>query len=81
MARVLCTSSLKLHCCSDGSSFGGRALLFESLKDDKTAINTKVSKMMGLLEKHGHLYQQLLSPRLLLVHPANRCGMLVNSFV
>ena len=51
-----------------------------SLKDDQTAINTKVSKMMGLLEKHGHLYQQLLSPGLLLVHPANRCGMLVNSF-
>ena len=47
-----------------------------SLKDDQTAINTKVSKMMGLLEKHG----QLLSPGLLLVHPANRCGMLVNSF-
>ena len=52
-----------------------------SLKDDKNAaINTKVSQMMTLLEKHGHLYQQLLSPSQLLVHPANRCGMLINSF-
>ena len=52
-----------------------------SLKDDKNAaINTKVSQMMTLLEKHGHLYHQLLSPSQLLVHPANRCGMLINSF-
>jgi len=52
-----------------------------SLKDDKhAAINTKVGQMQTLLERHGHLYQVAVLPSQLLVHPANRCGMLINSF-
>ena len=52
-----------------------------SLKDDRhAAINTKVGQMQTLLERHGHLYQVAVLPSQLLVHPANRCGMLVNSY-
>ncbi|CAE7277707.1 unnamed protein product [Symbiodinium necroappetens] len=44
------------------------------------SINTKTSQILELLQQHGHLYTQVIKAPLMLVHPVNRCGMLVNSF-
>ena len=55
-------------------------LALEHLRDEPdVAINTKVHKMLQLLKAKGHLYQQVLQPHLLTVHPQNRSGLMLNS--
>ena len=44
------------------------------------SINTKTSQILDLLQQSGHLYTQVIKAPLMLVHPVNRCGMLINSF-
>lgn len=56
-------------------------LALEHLRDEPdVAINTKVHKMLQLLKAKGHLYQQVLQPHLLTVHPQNRSGLMLNSW-
>ncbi|CAE7516664.1 unnamed protein product [Symbiodinium sp. CCMP2592] len=44
------------------------------------SINTKTSQILEMLQHSGHLYTQVIKAPLMLVHPVNRCGMLINSF-
>ena len=56
-------------------------LALEHLRDEPdVAINTRVHKMLELLKAKGHMYQQVLQPHLLTVHPQNRSGLMLNSW-
>ena len=49
----------------------------EAIRDENIPINLKVNKMLKLLG--GRVYLQKVEPSLLIVHPDNRSGLMVNS--
>ena len=52
----------------------------EKIKDAPgLAINSKMSAMLQVLSDKGLLYEQKLPPCQVMVHPLNRCGLVVNS--
>lgn len=53
----------------------------ESLRDDPMlGVNVKASKMLALLNKLGYMQDQMLHPDMLVVHPQNRAGVMVNAW-
>ena len=53
----------------------------ESLRDDPMlGVNVKASKMLALLNKLGYVQDQMLHPDMLVVHPQNRAGVMVNAW-
>lgn len=52
-----------------------------ALKDDTSmGVSTKCDKMLKLLEGAGLFWRQKIAPAHLLVHPANRCGQMINAY-
>ena len=52
----------------------------ERIKDDATlAINSKMQKIMNVLKEKGLVFDQTLKVQQLMVHPNNRCGMMVSA--
>lgn len=43
-------------------------------------INTRLQKVLGILESHGLLYTRSLTPAAFLCHPQNRGGSMINGF-
>ena len=43
-------------------------------------INTRLQKVLGILETHGLLYTRSLTPAAFLCHPQNRGGSMINGF-
>ena len=52
----------------------------EEIKNEPAAINSKTAKMLQLLVSKNLVYEQKLVASQLLVHPINRCGLMINSF-
>ena len=53
----------------------------ESCRDDPVlAVNVKASKMLAILSDQGYMQHQMLHPNMLVVHPQNRAGVMVNAW-
>ena len=52
----------------------------EEINNEPAAINSKTAKMLQLLVSKNLVYEQKLVASQLLVHPINRCGLMINSF-
>lgn len=50
------------------------------VKSSGLAINAKTAQIMHILKEAGMTYDLQIPPSQMLVHPGNRCGLLVNSF-
>ena len=50
------------------------------VKNSGLAINAKTAQIMDILKSAGCSYELQIPPSQMLVHPGNRCGLLVNSF-
>ena len=56
--------------------FAGHA---KDILASEVAINLKVNQVLDALHKGGYAFHQTVPPEALLIHPANRGGLMVNS--